>query len=315
LLQEYQGKAYKTLFEPFLYSQDQFLVHQSGDKPVIFLILEGETCFGRIFFFLNGNEAKSPGKAPFGSWEMAPDLPLDVLAQATTEINRILKERGIERITITCPPGVYSYDNNLSLSSALTGNGFQLMNWEINHHLDFKRDFISQLHPMERRKLKKGLDCSFEFRERSQGDLELVYDFIQICREERDQGLSLKLDDLLKLLDDFPHNYKLFSVEEKGELAAASISVVVNKNILYNFYPAAASKFKSFSPLVFLSGELVKYGLASGFKVIDLGTSMIDNKPNFSLIRFKERIGGDPYPKVHFQSAVELTNILNGISS
>ena len=77
-----------------------------------------------------------------------------------------------------------------------------------------------------------------------------------------------------------------------GAWAALTVAIQVDKQVLYNFYPASPLRCNSLSPVVMLNEGLHAFAQASEMAVLDLGTSTLDNGPNASLLRFKRHLGG-----------------------
>ena len=113
--------------------------------------------------------------------------------------------------------------------------------------------------------------------------------------------MSLRLDELRRMVNRFPTRYLLFAARIGSELAASSICVRVTTNVMYNFYPASKQKFNRFSPLVYLMGEIHRFCRSNAVSILDLGTSEINGKLNSSLSRFKDRLGGSTSLKYSFE--------------
>jgi lipid II:glycine glycyltransferase (peptidoglycan interpeptide bridge formation enzyme) len=122
-----------------------------------------------------------------------------------------------------------------------------------------------------------------------QADLSFLFSMV---RMEKGYSLSMSLQQILEVSRKLPGMYRIFTVCAGEEIIAASIMVVINPAILYNFYPASAEGWKKESPMVFLLSEVYKYCQNHGYGILDLGTSWLNGKSNRSLIDFKENVGG-----------------------
>lgn len=111
----------------------------------------------------------------------------------------------------------------------------------------------------------------------------------------------MSLKDLQTTVNRFPENYKLFAVFHHDRLAAASIAIQVTDEILYDFYHDHHPDFNYFSPIVMLIKGMHDHALANNIKLIDLGTSSLNNAPNFSLLSFKLKLGAIPSSKFTFE--------------
>jgi len=291
-------------FETFLYNSTSFLKFQSDRDPLTFQIFtkKNHEELARIHFFLVKGEALSPLRSPFGSFEMSDQMETEVLYDSMRVIHQQLEDRGIQRVRIINYPQIYHPAHATQTGYVLLHHGYKVAGVDINHHLLIgSQEFEQGLHLMEKRKLKKCLNQSFCFREVSIDHLEEVYQFIFNCRKERGQVLSLSLEELTPMVNAFPNHYQLFEVTHDGEMVAASISVKVHSKILYNFYPASSKKYHSFSPMVFLLKHQYEYCRRHQYRVLDLGTSTLEGKPNLNLIQFKENLGGIPSMKFTYQ--------------
>ena len=102
----------------------------------------------------------------------------------------------------------------------------------------------------------------------------------------------------------FPQQYVLFGVYQEETLVAASIAIHVNSRILYNFYADHDMAYDHLSPVVLLTEGLVRYAQEQKADWLDLGTSALENKPNFGLLDFKMRLGGKPTAKLTFEKVL-----------
>ena len=111
----------------------------------------------------------------------------------------------------------------------------------------------------------------------------------------------MTLDELMKVVAVYPDGIILFGAYQGHELAAASISLRVSKRIVYNFYSAHLRKFDFLSPVVMLMEGIYGWSQKHHVELIDLGTSSLEGQPNFSLLDFKLRLGGNPSAKLTFE--------------
>ncbi len=128
-----------------------------------------------------------------------------------------------------------------------------------------------------------------------------VYRFIESCRSERGMDLSLTLDQLVKTVRSCSSDFLLFAVFQDEEMVAAAITIKVNNRILYDFYYGHSKASNHLSPVVFLLDGQYSYCRQNGFQILDLGTSSLNEKTNFSLLNFKTRVGGTSSMKLTFE--------------
>jgi lipid II:glycine glycyltransferase (peptidoglycan interpeptide bridge formation enzyme) len=84
-------------------------------------------------------------------------------------------------------------------------------------------------------------------------------------------------------------------------LLALTIGVVVNSKILYNFLLSAEESYKSYSPTILLLKGVYEYCQGNSYKLYDLGPASDEGIPNYGLITFKQKTGGEASLKMGFE--------------
>lgn len=282
-------------FERYLYNETAFL-QLHPNVPISFYIFhtKKKEVLGRCHFFLTNAIATSPYRSPFGGIELDPSLSLDLIEAFIAYVEHALQQKGAQAIKITQVPFVYDPTSASKLTNCYLRAGFQITHPDPNHHITIgSARFEQKIHAMEGRKLKKAITQGLVFKEEPMDSLEEIYAFIQARRKEKRQNLNISLQNLHKAVHNLPHHYKIFTVKAEQELIATSIIIVVNDKIAYNFLPASTSAYNKWSPMVFLLKGLYEWCQERGIRILDLGISSVDNTPQYSLIAFKERIGGE----------------------
>ncbi|MCI1187394.1 GNAT family N-acetyltransferase [Hymenobacter sp. DH14] len=284
-------------FEPFLYLRPTHLALAPQPGPGFSAYLE-DAAAGRTLAQLHVHYnpvtglARSPAQAPFGAVQLAPGLGRGGLHQLLDAAEAELRRLGIEQLAMRGYPFAYDPAGAATLAEALRQRGYRVALAEQNYHLDPARDYEAHLHPSERRRLHKCRRAGLFIEQEPAYLLPLAYEFIQQCRQERGQTLSLPLERVQELFRAFPREHFLFSVREPGGAwAALTVAIQVSSTVLYNFYPASPLRCNNLSPVVLLNEGLHAFARASGLTVLDLGTSTLDSGPNTSLLRFKRHLG------------------------
>lgn len=282
-------------FECYLYHEQDFLrLHQA--EPISFYILhtKKKKVLGMCHFFVADAIATSPYRSPFGGIALEPSLRLDIIEAFIAYVETTIKAKGAKAIKITQFPFAYSPMAASKLTNCYLRAGFQITHPDPGHHIAIESmGFEKKIHSMEGRKLKKAIEKGFIFKEELMRSIEEVYGFIQACRKEKQQNLNISLKNLQHAVKKLPNSYKIFTVRAEKELIAASIIAIVNQRIAYNFLPASSSAYNKWSPMVFLLKGIYEWCQERNVKILDLGISSVDNVPQYSLIEFKERIGGE----------------------
>lgn len=237
--------------------------------------------------------ARSPGQAPFGGVQAAPGLPSAALHQLFDQAEATLRQHRQTALHLRAHPFCYAPAGAAQLAEVLRRRGYPVVLAEQNYHLDLQHAYVPRLHPSERRRLSKCRRHGLHFEQEPPFLLPQAYAFIEACRQERGQALSLPLGRVQELFERYPQQHFLFSVRNPdGSWAALTVAIQVSREVLYNFYPASPLRFRALSPVVLLNEGLHSFGRASGLRVLDLGTSSLSTGPNASLLRFKRHLGG-----------------------
>lgn len=294
-------KVASLLHPRFIFNSGEHLRLQHAKNWWIYELLDQQTraVKARIAFHLEGNKAQSPFRAPFGFIEFSDDIIDSELIIFFSLIEADLKVRGIKKIQLKSYPEVY--DSRFSFAEA----ALKRLHYTASHELSSvipvdRKPFVKKIKISERQKLNKA-EKLFSFEKLRNTQLLEVYTFIEGCRREKDQHLSMSFTELEKTVKIFPKNFLLYRVYDGSNTAAAVIAIKVNKEILYTFYYAHAQKFGKVSPVVFLISSLYKLAQEQGIELIDLGTSMINGKVNRTLLHFKKSIGGESNRKLIFE--------------
>ncbi|MBL7847466.1 MAG: hypothetical protein JNL40_08365 [Cyclobacteriaceae bacterium] len=255
----------------------------------------------QVAFHVSDHVARSPLRAPFGSFLFSDRAAPQGLYDFVHQVERQLSKRGVSIVTLTEPPSVYRTKGAL-LHTILLNQGYRISNAELSSCIRIDRlDFEEKIEAWEKRKIKQAKQKGVVVRILPIDQLALVYQFIQKCREQRSHTLSMTLPELEATARPYQHEFVLSGAFLHKEMVAASIAIRVHPNILYNFYSGHLKKHDSFSPMVMLLGGLYRYCEKQNIQLLDLGTSSLHGQPNFTLLDFKLRLGAEPSIKLSFE--------------
>jgi hypothetical protein len=307
----HEGKpphGYELDFEPALFNQQGHLYLQSAENWQSFFVLykKYQHVAASIYFHIEDGVARSPYRSPFGSIEISPSLPLTVLFQFLQFIENRLEAHGVSKIVIKNPPAIYSHEFDALIQTFLFNIGYRVADAEVGSVISVSENSYECFpDSWERRKLRQAYETGLKFKQMEPDQLSEVYLFILACRKQRGYSLSMTLGDIKNAVDRFPEHYLLFGVIHEEKLAAASIAIRVKENILYNFYTAHPKEFDHVSPVVMIVEGMYGFCQQNNISLLDLGTSAIDGKPNFSLLDFKLRLGAQPTTKLTFEKKLD----------
>ncbi len=254
----------------------------------------------QITFYISLNTALSPLKAPFGSMQSNRHLTSEEMTFFIHHCLMFLKDQGVKNIEIRNFPEAYEPIVTKLLYNGLLSHGFTARQHISSIIIVDEKDFESKINTSEKQKLRK-CRSTLQFHKAQADQLPRIYRFIETCRLEKKQNLSMSLTELKKTINLFPKNFFLFEIVNTTGTAAAGVVIKVNREILYTFYYAHSKEFDKISPVVFLLSGIYQFAQRANYKLIDLGTSMTGDEINKPLLHFKKSIGGKPSPKFIFE--------------
>jgi hypothetical protein len=295
--------GFVTDYEVSLFNLPEHRTLQSSGEWISFYVLhqKNKTTLAEIHFHISDGVALSPVKATFGSIEFSEEIPSKVIFQFIEFLEKQLRLKGVTKVTIKNPPQAYSLGQQNLLTVFLLNLGYTIALAEIDTVLSVSLPFDEVLDRWEKRKLKQAHEASLELKRVDANRLEEVYSFILSCRSQKGYSLSMTFDQIQQTLNHFPDRFLLMGIYKDDTLVAASISILVRSNVLYNFYSDHDKAFDQLSPVVLLTEGLYNYAATHKIALLDLGTSALEGKPNFGLLDFKSRLGGSPTPKFTFE--------------
>jgi len=294
---------FKIIFERNLFNESRHRFSQSEENWQTFSLIneQAEQVVAQIHFYVAGSIASSPYKAPFGSIEFSEMEP-ETLFLFFTEVEQKLRSMGVKKVKIKDIAQQFRPKQFAILHAILHSLDFSAHAVEINSAIAIDdSEFKKKISGWEATHLRQSKREQFGFRIIPMEKLNQVYSFIQMCREEREMMLSMTLAQLKCTMQKCPNDFLLFGIFKKDELIAASISVIVNERILYDFYHSHSKSYDRFSPVVALIKGMYTFSQQHNFAWLDLGTSTLDGKVNFSLLNFKTELGGQLSVKLTFE--------------
>jgi hypothetical protein len=296
--------GYQPEFEISLYNEEQHRLLQSPVRWQSFYILNNnKKCVGgAMHFHVTEALAQSPFRSPFGSLESDTEIPAEIIFNFLLFVESSLKAQGVSKVTIKNYPQAYVENEAVLIQTLLLNRNFRVVMAEISSVIDVVDSSPSDFfHRSAKRRLDKARDAGLIIKKLPLENLGLIYSFIHQCRTEKGYPISMTLTDLHKTTEVFQERFFLFGVFDGEVLVAASITVAVRKNILYDFYHDHTASYDHLSPVVLLVSGLYEYCQQQKFVLLDLGTSALDGTPNFPLLHFKKTLGARPTLKLTFE--------------
>lgn len=294
-------EGYRTDFEVALFNTALHRNLQSASGWESFLLVDHDkrAVLASVHFVVKRQVANSPCKAPFGSFEWSDQLHPSKLYDFITSVEARMRKKGVRTIEIKHPP-VHLPKHHL-IPVFLLNQGYRISTSEVAAYVPVSdQDFAERLHKWPARKLRQSLQAELKFSMLPLDQAESVYNFICNARTDKGYSMSMDKDELLKTIKKCREHFHLFAVFSKREMVAACISIRVTDKVLYNFYMAHSKQTDKLSPVVNLLNGIYDWCKPQGIAWMDLGTSAIEDAPNFPLLEFKLRTGALPVSKFTF---------------
>lgn len=233
--------------------------------------------------------------------DFSPSMLPETLFEFLRFVESKIAAHGAGEIVIRAAPANYRPFVPL-LSTFLINQGYSVCAAEIASVFDIAGPSVEPLlHRSEKRRHSKARDAGLVFRQVTEDEFVTIFQFIQMCRAEKDFTMSMTIEELSAAVSQFPGRYVLFGVFDRTTLVAAAVCVRVYDDVLYDFYHDHSKDSDHLSPVVMLVDGIHQYCFANNIRLLDLGTSSVDGQPNFGLLRFKMRLGARPVPKYIFK--------------
>lgn len=294
-------------YDPAIFNWPEFTaLHPAGEATAFYLLDERrKKIMAEIHFRITDHLARSPFRAPFGSVECSSDIQPQVLYRFIEDFELRLKNKGVTDIYIKNPPHVYAPAKLSLLETFLLNQHYTATDAEVDAVIEVTKDpFAERIRHSENLRMRQAELAGFSFAELTPGQGRHVYDFISGCHQQKGYKLSIAPGEMERLIRRFPGRYLFFVIRQGEKTVAASVSVRVTANILYNFLVNHEKELDHLSPAVPLMEGIYGYCQRNGIGLFDLGTSAWQGKPNFSLLDFKLHVGAMPGSRFSFYKKI-----------
>lgn len=284
-------------FEVYLYLTPLHVQTQADQKSKFFFLYSQKEKGTPLALFQCSNDEGSwfsPSQAPFGSIQFLPGCMPDEINFFLHCITRYICEQGGTRLTIRHYPNCYLKTTRDLVNDSYLFYGFTIAEKLINHYIPVSsKTFADVISKMEKRRLTKCINQNFSSGLDIETTAKKVYAFLSFCRSKKGYGMSLDEAQLTELMVTLPKEILIFSVKQNGLVIALSVTVRVNKRVLYNFLTDSLPEYNVFSPSVLLLQCIYNYCQKEKIEVLDLGTSLDHHgSEKVGLVRFKDNMGG-----------------------
>ena len=249
---------------------------------------------------------RSPRLGTFGSFDFKESPGVELVEFFADETERILRERGATRISIVSPPFAHAPELSHLVYLALHNRGYVASPHSLNQSIRLDdRPFSARVDADGRRRLGRARELGFATRRlTSVSELSDAYQLIlgNTCR--KGYTLSMTWDRIREMAGIFGERIYGFAVFRDTQMAAASITIRVSRDVVYVFYWGDAAGFSGVSPIILLADTIYEHARAEGARWMDIGTSTNEGAPNYGLIHFKRNLGCEASLKLTYAKAL-----------
>lgn len=258
---------------------------------------------------LNKKTFRSPAGASFGGIVVNNNS----FEKTDIIVNKFLEycsNNEIKEVYLTLPPVVYSQKLDKNLEYVLLYNGFTYSKNMYTSVIDLSRSKGNPMkicHDRSRNAIRKAIKSNVKVK--LSDDYDSFYPILAENKKKFDVPVTHTLEELKKLNQLLPENFKLFLAYRKGEVIAGSLIFICNERSLLAFYIALDYDYQKFRPINHLLYEIIKWGQEHKFKYLDLGVNQeesADNplEVNRGLISFKASMGAQCFFRNQFYKKI-----------
>jgi hypothetical protein len=162
---------------------------------------------------------------------------------------------------------------------------------DVNQHIEvifWNEHCMSRGNQKKKRQLVR---MNVEYRTMTLGEVGMCYEVLRENRTSRGAFVSMSQEEIEHCLINWPSEYRLVCVCLGDEILATALTVDIASDVRYVLYWADNLKYRSNSPVVYLSNSLIEEARSHGIRILDLGTSSLDGILDDGLFRFKKNLG------------------------
>lgn len=292
---EIDNQTYKKkVLKPFCrFNKAEFYALNSHkvDEVKYMIFNDGKDRFSLVLG-IKDKIAKAPFSASFEAFsEITENNKIIHYHDAVSALVNWCQQHSIKQVKVSLPPAYYNVSHITKIENALLCNGFRLSVQDVNFEYyieEFDENYENEISYNAKKSLKKSERNGLLFEKTEAA--KIVYDVIKQNREEKGYPLWMSYNDVIETSKIIPSDYFLVK-DSEGKAIASALVHQINDEILRVVYWGNLMDANKLCPMNFLSYNIFKYYKQTNFKIIDIGPSTEDGKPNFGLCDFKEGIG------------------------
>lgn len=233
-----------------------------------------------------------PYSSPFSMIETFKDCKNEELESYVDEINKFCMDENIKDTYFVLPPMIYNETNVSKWLGALLRGGYEVFEAGLNFQIEIgdENDYLNRLHKNGRKNLNNALNYNYELHQcMTLDEKKTAYEIIKENRQSKNYYLSMTWEEISNTISHLEHEFHILTID--GENIASAIIFRVTENIWQVIYWGERPGRDEARPMNYLPYALHNYYTKKGIKILDIGPSMHDGKPNYGLCDYKESIG------------------------
>ncbi|MDP4276670.1 MAG: hypothetical protein Q8914_03455 [Bacteroidota bacterium] len=284
------------------------LLNASKCDEVCYLVFKDKKVRLGLVAGRQGTALSSPFSAPFGGFTVLDSkLQIPYIEEAVDLLETFSKDRQLTSINIMLPPLFYDVSFLTKVTHVLYQKNWRLDQVDLNYYYNLSAMDKEETKPQMAYNAKKNLHAAlkhpFTFQVgHTAGQLETAYEIIRQNRAIKGFPLRMTCRQMLDTSNVVPIDSFLVKLEDKP--VGSAIVYQVTPQIPQVVYWGDIPEYAAFRTMNYLTSKLFDYYYQNGFRLIDVGTAMHDNLPNYGLCEFKESLGCDILPRNCFVKVI-----------
>ncbi len=235
----------------------------------------------------------SPFSAPFGGFAQNKNENIEYYESACEALREYSFSVGKD-VCITLFPEIYDTSACAKTYLSLIRSGAKVQYTDINYYYelgDFSR-YWDMLDSKSRNKLRNAMKNNFKFEKlnsKCDSDIERAYSVIKANRVARGFPLRMSLEDVKATAKVVNVDFFVCSLNDI-DMAASQVYRVTD-DICQVIYWGDIQEYANYRVMNYFAFKTFEYYSALGVKLLDIGPSSEQGKPNYGLCEYKENIG------------------------
>ena len=292
-------------YPSYLFHSKEFFTFNASNGDVFLELRTGQNR-GISCYFNQSQDGKwhSPLKGTFAGLSSIGKVSDEDYMRAIELFERYLRSIGATEIHYLLPPMYLSPGFISRTHYLLQSCGYLNYRTDLNYHLEVSNTlFENKLSKSKRKGLRKHIMQEVTTKKLGNMDFDSLYDLLQNNRKMLGTELSMKKDELLALLSQFPDKILLVGSYFQEALVSAAFCIKIRADTLYVFYWGNQPSFELANPILPIAQFLYKWCQQEKISYLDLGTSTIGAEKNWNLMFFKKSLGASETIKCRFKKS------------